>query len=177
MDASRENLFSRGPSPPPHQPMQLSPPPQQPEHQPAAPPSHHDTNMNATNALDSLFHNITAAAPSQISPQPPTVVPNAFAAHENVPHSGPATPASVNAGSVSSSHSGLNHASADKQNALLSLLGAVTAPTLPTNSASTLSMASNAPQQVPTPPGSAPRVPASTSESQGKFLLEQLMSG
>lgn len=194
--ASRENLFSRGPSPPTHQPMQLTPPPQQQqEQQPAAPPSHHDTNATATNALDSLFHNLTAPAQHQVSPQPPVAASNAFSAPENVPHSGPATPASVNAGSISSGHSGPGHATADRQNALLSLLGAVTSPAASTTSLNTQSLTSNAPQQVPTPPGSAPRAPAhdnhnthgalnthSThnthhSESQGKFLLEQLMSG
>lgn len=183
--ASRENLFSRGPpSPPtPHQPLQVSPPPQQPEQQPAAPPSHHDSNTTATNVLDSLFHNLTAPAHPQVSPQPPAAIPNTFSAPENAPHSGPATPASVNAGSISSGHSGPSHATADRQNALLSLLGAVSSPAASTTSITTQSMTGNVPQQVPTPPGSAPRVPAHSahnthnSESQGKFLLEQLMSG
>ncbi|KAI0093935.1 hypothetical protein BDY19DRAFT_881333 [Irpex rosettiformis] len=187
--ASRENLFSRGPSPPTHQPLHISPPPpqheQHHEQQHAPQPSHHDTNTTATNALDSLFHNLTAPAPHQVSPQQPAAVPNAFSTSENVPHSGPATPASVNAGSISSGHSGPGHAIADRQNALLSLLGAVSSPAASTTSVNTQSMTSNVPQQVPTPPGSAPRVATHNahahnphhSESQGKFLLEQLMSG
>ncbi|KAI0703597.1 hypothetical protein BC835DRAFT_1262691 [Cytidiella melzeri] len=175
--ANRENLFSRGPSPPPHQPFRVNTPPLQLEQQSTASLSHHDTNTTAANALDSLFHNLTAPAQPQVSPQPPAAVSNVFSP-ENVPHSGPATPASGNAASVSSSHSGPSHVTADRQNALLSLLGAVTSPVVPTTSTNTQPMAVNVPQQVPTPPGSAPRAPpASTSESQGKFLLEQLMSG
>ncbi len=92
-----------------------------------------------------------------------------------MPHSGPATPASVNAGSVSSSHSGPTNPASERQNALLSLLGAVTSPT--SNPHNNPLMGPVPPQQVPTPPGSAPRAGQSSNESQGKFLLEQLMSG
>ncbi|KAI0340485.1 hypothetical protein BDW22DRAFT_1485930 [Trametopsis cervina] len=176
---SRDNLFSRGPSPPPsgHQPFQVNAPTQQPEQQPAASPSQRETNTTANNALESLFHNLTAPAPSEVSPQLPAAVPNAFQAPADVPQSGPATPASVNAGSVSSSHSAPIHATADRQNALLSLLGAVSSPTISTTANTQPLGGAITPQQVPTPPGSAPRVPVMNSESQGKFLLEQLMSG
>lgn len=180
MDTGRETLFSRGPSPPPpHQAFQMSSTQQQQEHPPAAAPTQRETTVTANNALDSLFQNLTAPAQSQVSSQPPAVSNNPFQGPlQDVPHSGPATPASVNAGSVTSSHSGPSHATADRQNALLSLLGAVTSPATSTTSIPNIqSMAPMAPQQVPTPPGSAPRLPPTTSESQGKFLLEQLMSG
>lgn len=175
----RENVFSRGPSPPPHQAFQMPPPQQQQEQQPLAPPTQRETTVTANNALDTLFQNLTAPPQPQVGPQPPSVPSNPFSNQPlDVPHSGPATPASVNAGSVSSSHSGPGHASADRQNALLSLLGAVASPSTATATIPNLqSMAPPAPQQVPTPPGSAPRLPPTSSESQGKMLLEQLMSG
>ncbi|EKM55623.1 uncharacterized protein PHACADRAFT_256363 [Phanerochaete carnosa HHB-10118-sp] len=171
---SRDNLFSRGPSPPPQpQLYQQGAPAQVSDPHPPAPPSTRESAPTAHNTLDTLFHGLTASAPQQASQQPPSHASNVYAVPQDVPHSGPATPASVNAGSVSSSHSGPSNTTADRQNALLSLLGTVTSP--PSNPQAAPSFVSM-PQQVPTPPGSAPRV-GQTSNEQTKFLLDQLMSG
>lgn len=171
---SRDNLFSRGPSPPPQpQPFQLGVPTQGSDPHTPASSSIRENTPTAHSTLDSLFHGLTASAPQQASQQPPSHASNVYAVPQDVPHSGPATPASVNAGSVSSSHSGPSNTTADRQNALLSLLGAVTSP--PAHSQAPPSF-SSIPQQVPTPPGSAPRVGQSSNE-QTKFLLDQLMSG
>lgn len=170
----RDNLFSRGPSPPRDtQPFPQGIPAQVSDPHASAPSSIRESAPTAHNTLESLFHGLTASAPQQPAQQPPSHASNVYAVPPDVPHSGPATPASVNAGSVSSSHSGPSNATADRQNALLSLLGAVTSP--PANPQAAPSYVPM-PQQVPTPPGSAPRVGQSSNE-QTKFLLDQLMSG
>lgn len=166
---NRDNLFSRGPSPPPQGSSFHSISPSQNDQQRASPPSHRDASANASNALDSLFHNLTAPTSSQTAPQPSS---NVYTVPADVPHSGPATPASVNAGSISSTHSGPMNATADRQNALLSLLGAVTSTTS-SNQQGQSQPSAHQPQQVPTPPGSAPRM----GPEQTKILLDQLMSG
>ena len=173
-----ENLLSRGPSPPLHQPFQLPPTQSSEQQQVVSPPAQQQSSAaTAASALDSLFQTLAAPAQPQVSPQPSAAVSNTFSGPSpDVPHSGPATPGSVNAGSVSSSLSGPNHPSADRANALLSLLTISNSPTV-SNVTNPQTAAPSAPQQVPTPPGSAPRVPATSSESQGKLLLEQLMSG
>lgn len=170
---TRDNLFSRGPSPPPQQQhfqaasIQLNDP------HVSSPPSIREGAPTTHSTLDSLFHNLTSTAPPQVGPQPTSVPSIMHAGPQDVPHSGPATPASVNAGSVSSSHSGPSNTTADRQNALLSLLGAVTSPS---SSSQTTANISQMHQQAPTPPGSAPRAGSSSNE-QTKFLLDQLMSG
>lgn len=174
--ANRDTLFSRGPSPPPQQPQHFQAASTQlADGNVSAPQTVREANNTAAqSALDSLFHNLSAAQPPQVGPQPATLPTNIHAGPQDVPHSGPATPASVNAGSVSSSHSGPSNTTADRQNALLSLLGAVTSP--PSSSTQIPPMIGPMPQQVPTPPGSAPRIGQSSNE-QTKFLLDQLMSG
>ncbi|EPQ58070.1 hypothetical protein GLOTRDRAFT_104018 [Gloeophyllum trabeum ATCC 11539] len=124
---------------------------------------HESTRSSPPNHLDSLFQNLNAAPAggSGISYGPPV--------HNN--NSAPATPMS----SMTAS-SAPGAAATDRQSALLSLLGSVgsSAPAAPEASASE----APAPQQIPTPPGSAQRAGYATSnEARGNFLLEQLMSG
>lgn len=174
--ANRDTLFSRGPSPPPQQPQPFQAPSTQlADSNVSSPPTVREANNTAAqSALDSLFHNMSVSQPPPVGPQPATLPTNIHAGPQDVPHSGPATPASVNAGSVSSSHSGPSNTTADRQNALLSLLGAVTSP--PSSSTQIPPSIGPMPQQVPTPPGSAPRIGQSSNE-QTRFLLDQLMSG
>lgn len=169
--ANRENVFSRGPSPPPQQ-SQF----QLPEQHVPNPPSLRESGPSAPSTIESLFHNLSAPAPPPANSQSSAPVTHPYSGSPDAPHSGPATPASMNAGSVSSIHSAPTNSTNERQNALLSLLGAVTSPISGTQTMP--SMGTAPPQQVPTPPGSARVGPASVSnESQGKFLLEQLMSG
>lgn len=171
----RENVFSRGPTPPPQHSPFLPPPPVE-QNPTSNQQSLRDTTPTASSALDSLLSNLSAPAPSQSNPQSQVSMPTTYAGPQDVPHSGPATPASVAGGSVSSSHSVPTNPTHERQNALLSLLGAVTSPST-TTQAMPLMGPPAPPQQVPTPPGSAPRAGPSSNESQGKMLLEQLMSG
>ncbi|KDQ60636.1 hypothetical protein JAAARDRAFT_31601 [Jaapia argillacea MUCL 33604] len=126
--------------------------------------SHQDPAQSSSpNHLDSLFHNLNssggAASGSNFGGAPAN-------------HSAPATPlSSITAASAPSVSSAQGVSAADRQSALLSLLGSVGG----SNQAAS-SGGPPPPQQVPTPPGSAQRSgPSSSSESQGKFLLEQLM--
>ena len=176
---ARDNVFSRGPSTPPPTtqhfqslPAQSTEPHVSPvlsQLEPAAPSS-------AQAHLDSLFNGLNAPSASHVSPQPSIASANIYQGPpEQQAHSGPATPASGNAGSVSSNISGPSSHTHDRQNALLSLLGAVSTPS--SNPQPIPPVGPVQPQQVPTPPGSAPRPGMTNSESQGKLLLEQLMSG
>ncbi|KAL4250457.1 Enhancer of mRNA-decapping protein 4 C-terminal domain-containing protein [Abortiporus biennis] len=173
---NRDNLFSRGPSPPPQTQQQLFSQPLVQLNDPNAPSaSHRDNVTSASSHLDSLFHNLAAPPPRSASPQAQNVSNNNnFIGPQDIPASGPATPASVNAGSVTSSGSVPSNQTTERQNALLSLLGAVSSPS--SNSQTQPIASTIPPQQVPTPPGSAPRAGPSN-ESQTKLLLEQLMSG
>ncbi|CCM02933.1 uncharacterized protein FIBRA_05048 [Fibroporia radiculosa] len=172
---SRDNLFSRGPSPPPsQQPFQL--PPSQPSDQHVSPaPSHLDPPpAPSTTQLDNLFNTLNAPSVSHVSPQPSHTSSNIYLPSQEHTNSRHASPASVNAGSVSSSMSAPTNPTVERQNALLTLLGSVSAPVA---SIQLPPVGGAAPQQVPTPPGSAPRNTMSNNETQGKLLLEQLMSG
>ncbi|KAI0664945.1 hypothetical protein C8Q70DRAFT_940901 [Cubamyces menziesii] len=172
---NRDNVFSRGPSPPP--PAQLFQLPQTQQNEPHASPapSHREiAQTTAQSHLDSLLHNLSGASASHVSPQPSVASASIYHGPPEPAHSGPATPASGNAGSISSNISGPGNQSSERQNALLSLLGAVSSPS---SNAQPMPPMGPPPQQVPTPPGSAPRPGMSNNESQGKLLLEQLMSG
>ncbi|GBE82365.1 hypothetical protein SCP_0407490 [Sparassis crispa] len=170
--AARDNVFSRGPTPPP-QPQQHFQVPLPPLN-PSPSPSHRETvPSTSTSRLDTLLHGLNAPSVSHVSPQPSSAA-NIYPGLQEPVQSGPATPASVNAGSVSSSASAPSNPAADRQNALLSLLGAVSPPS--SNAQIPPASGPPPPQQIPTPPGSAPRGMPSN-ESQGKLLLEQLMSG
>ncbi|KAJ7090254.1 hypothetical protein B0H15DRAFT_255005 [Mycena belliarum] len=140
-NASIQDLFSRGSTPPI---------PSQPSLQQQYSNSH-----NASpNQIDSLFHHLSSSdnQPETYNSAPPTPVLSSSDEQQPVP-------------SVSASAS-----NADRQSALLSLLGA---PVLPRGAAPPN------PQQVPTPPSASTRSEASAThnEAQGKILLEQLMSG
>ncbi len=170
----RDNVFSRGPSTPPivhgfsqGLPAQSNEPQNTAQREPAP--------GSAQSQLDSLFHGLNAPSVSHASPQPSITGPSIYHGPQEQPHSGPATPASGHAGSISSNVSGPSYQASERQNALLSLLGAVASPS--SNPQSNPPVGPVQPQQVPTPPGSAPRPGMSASESQGKLLLEQLMSG
>ncbi|KZT69035.1 hypothetical protein DAEQUDRAFT_757242 [Daedalea quercina L-15889] len=169
---TRDNVFSRGPSPPPQQSFgalsQVNDP-----HVSPAPSYREPPPASSTTHLDNLFQTLNAPSTSHISPQPSNNGSNIYAGPQEA-NSGHATPASVNAGSISSSMSGPSNQIHERQNALLSLLGSTVSG--PSN-VQTAPVAPAPPQQVPTPPGSAPRSGMTASESQGKFLLEQLMSG
>ncbi|KAI0781076.1 hypothetical protein BD413DRAFT_462702 [Trametes elegans] len=172
---NRDNVFSRGPSPPPPQHFQLPQPQSSEPHVSPVPTQREVAQTTAQSHLDSLIHGLNTPSAAHVSPQPSVASASIYhGPHEPAP-SGPATPASGHAGSVSSNVSGHGHQPNDRQNALLSLLGSVASPS--SNPQPMPQVGPPAPQQVPTPPGSAPRGGVSNSESQGKLLLEQLMSG
>lgn len=180
MDPIGRDLFSRGPSPPP-QSLQFQAPPSSQLGDPTSSPvpSHHDVAPPPQNShLENLLHGLNAPSSSHVSPQPSLGGSNIYNASQDPTHSGPATPASVNAGSVSSSVSAPSVPNADRQNALLSLLGAVTSPSGSVQGPPAVgTVQPMQPQQVPTPPGSTRGSTGPSNESQGKLLLEQLMSG
>lgn len=173
---NRDNLFSRGPSPPPPSQHFQVPPAQHNEPHVSPAPSHREVaQTTAQSHLDSLLHGLNTPSASHVSPQPSVASAGIYHGPQEPPHSGPATPASGHAGSISSNVSGPANQSHDRQNALLTLLGTVASPS--SNPQPMLPAGPPPPQQVPTPPGSAPRPGMLSSESQGKLLLEQLMSG
>lgn len=177
--ASRDNVFSRGPSTPPLQPFQMHPgQPSEPHGSPAPSIREAAAPSAAQSHLDSLLHGLnTSPSISHVSPQPSVASAHIYPGpqEQQVHSAGPATPASGNAGSISSNMSGHANQATERQNALLTLLGTVSSPS--SNPQPMPPMGPVHPQQVPTPPGSAPRAGVSASESQGKLLLEQLMSG
>ncbi|THV07877.1 hypothetical protein K435DRAFT_772233 [Dendrothele bispora CBS 962.96] len=143
-------LFSRGPSPPVA--------PQSMQQQYTSPP-----NVSPTNKIDSLFQHLSTSSPSEHSSHQHSASANQSTT--DLPDSGsiPTTPI------MAISDELVSVPNPDRQSALLSLLGNVSssAPVGPL------------PQQIPTPPGSSHRSGASPNhnETQGKILLEQLMSG
>ena len=154
-----ESLFSRGGSTPPMgqhfgNPTQSS--------------------SNSPNNIDSIFSSMSAA-PTTGEPLPvgsstnPYVNP-AFATSNMSFHDDTAPSGSVPA----------NTSTTDRQSALLSLLGTVSNSGGSVRGPSGGGPPVSQPQQVPTPPGSSHKSGNSSgndNESQGKFLLEQLMSG
>lgn len=161
MDRSNlhENLFSRGTSTPP-----LS---QQPPYANLLPHS----SSSSPNHLDSLFHNLSISPPNpQLgSGGNPNLYGNPALATSDM---------SVNDDAVSSSGSAPINSTADRQSALLSLLGSVS--TSGGNVRGVSGGGPPQPQQVPTPPVSSQRTgnsPPNNGNEAGKYLLEQLMSG
>ncbi|KAF7295306.1 hypothetical protein MIND_01069900 [Mycena indigotica] len=140
----RADLFSRGSTPPIAS--------QQPPQPFVGPPPHESSNSH----IDSLFHQLNASASSTDQ--------------QSEAYSGPATPITSNDEQTPQAPASISSSNADRQSALLSLLGGAPATTRapPAN-----------PQQVPTPPSASTRSGASPThnETQGKILLEQLMSG
>ncbi|KIK63644.1 hypothetical protein GYMLUDRAFT_40712 [Collybiopsis luxurians FD-317 M1] len=154
---STHDLFSRG-----------STPPMQPPAQPLSYPLPH--NVPSGNQIESLFQQISSPSSSSAEPNSADNYTNNNSIQQ------PDTPVMSDAPSVSStsnippSNASDRQSAADRQSALLSLLsGATTAP----SNVGSVTAASQQPPQIPTPPGSAP----SHNEAQGKFLLEQLMTG
>lgn len=173
------SMFSRGSTPPPdrdrdtqqQQQQQQRSPPQ--SYREPAPPSPQKT-------IDSLFRNITV---SSGSPHSSIQAGGNYGPSAQSSSSAPTTPvSSITAASISSSASAGNP-STERQSALLSLLGSVASPSGSATSATTAGPSSSnqlpIPQQAATPPGQDPRLRPSPAgnEAQGKYLLEQLMSG
>jgi hypothetical protein len=175
MDRSaHDNLFSRGPSTPDLVPLvhgdigpvpasapgpvQTQPPPPQQLHQRPSPTLSYrePPTSGSPSHLDALFQNLSQSATQYGGAHPPPQHP-----HPN--GSGPATPMSV-----ASHSSAQSQTTADRQSALLSLLGSVgPAPA---------AAGPPPPQQIPTPPGSSQsRAPPGSTSEQGRVLLEQLM--
>ncbi|KAH9060084.1 hypothetical protein EDB87DRAFT_1562339 [Lactarius vividus] len=143
---------------------------------PSSPPTH----------VESLFSNLTATGQSSVNSNLPlqgTTYPmTTTTAAAAATASGPTSPASsitalsapTNMSTSTNTPPIANPPSDSRQSALLSLLSTVS----PAGSSS-----SSAPQQIPTPPGpSGPPnrtgpTTAANNESQGRFLLEQLMAG
>ena len=183
------NIFSRNTSPP----IQSYPDDQSPSTQhfpqfqhvspsqslkdvaPSSPPTH----------VESLFSNLTAPGQSSVNPNllhQATAHPMTTTTAAAATASGPTSPASsitalsapTNMSTSTNTPPISNPPGDSRQSALLSLLSSVS----PAGSSS-----SSAPQQIPTPPApSGPPnrtvpVTAANNESQGRFLLEQLMSG
>ncbi|TFK42749.1 hypothetical protein BDQ12DRAFT_676749 [Crucibulum laeve] len=175
MDNSRPNniheLFSRAPTPPPHQQ----------QHQHFSAPSSHISNSSSPNQIDALFHHITSPSDQQQQlPQNQNQNQNQHIQHpsgDSFAASAPVSP--LMPFTNEPAHSGTSAASSnatpgERQSALLSLLSSP-----PSNLNPRPAPAPNPlPQQVPTPPGSQRSNASPThNETQGKILLEQLMAG
>lgn len=157
------DLFSRGSTPPIPQSQQ-----QQQQYNVGA---SHPSNVTSPTQIDSLFQNLSSSS-DQV--------------HQQQHSSGQVLDAYSNASPTTSSLSLMdeptsanisvtNSTTAERQSALLSLLGGPSS----TNTRTAAVAGPQLPQQVPTPPGSSQRSNASPThnETQGKILLEQLMSG
>ena len=131
---NRDNVFSRGPAtpPPPSSQFQVVPHVPGPSSEPHVSPALSHREIAAPNTvqshLDSLLHNLNAPSASHVSPQPSIASASIYQGPQEQPTSGPATPASGNAASISSNVSGPSNQATERQNALLSLLGAVSPP-------------------------------------------------
>lgn len=169
--ATLQELFSRG----------ATPPTQQPQHQQFSSGSHL-SNSSSPNQIDSLFHHLSTPGDQQLTQQ------SASQTSDNYGNSAPVTPAMplTDEPSTVSNASAPSVTAADRQSALLSLLGGPATGTAARGNANNINNTVPlvpAPAQVPTPPGSSQRSEASPShntshnEAQGKILLEQLMAG
>ncbi|KAK0210357.1 hypothetical protein DFS33DRAFT_1370841 [Desarmillaria ectypa] len=165
---ARNNLFSRGSTPPVQQP--------QPQYHSSQHLSH---NISSTN-IDTLFQHINSSSSDLSQSQSQ----QSFSQQESYGSNGsnPTTPMMSVSDEPSSPHasSNSNATLAERQNALLSLLAGPPSNPAPRNS--NAGPGPTMPQQIPTPPGgSQPRSgsggSAASAEAQGKLLLEQLMAG
>ncbi|KXN90514.1 hypothetical protein AN958_04186 [Leucoagaricus sp. SymC.cos] len=181
MENNRTNireLFSRGSTPPNQQNL----------HQQFPPPAQLPSN-SSPNQIDALFQNITAPVmqqspqqpqqQQQLSPQQP--IQSNIQSTDKPAHtvsSAPVTPVMALTDEPSAPSSSASGATAaDRQSALLSLLGGPAMSNRPPVQASNVPLPTTT--QVPTPPGSSQRSNASPGHNgnQGKILLEQLMAG
>jgi hypothetical protein len=143
------DLFSRGSTPPIAS-------------QPSLQQQYSNSHNTSPNQIDSLFHNIGSSSDhhsdTYLNSEPATPI---MTSSDEQPQQQqpPQIPPSIST------------SSADRQSALLSLLSG---PANPPRGAPAVN-----PQQVPTPPSASTRSNASPThnETQGKILLEQLMSG
>jgi hypothetical protein len=148
------DLFSRGSTPPIVSQLPLSQPPLQQQYS--------NSHNASPNQIDSLFHHLSSTTDHHSEPylnSTPTTPIMTSSDEQPQQQQQPQVPASISTSS-----------NADRQSALLSLLGGPANPRGATNVN---------PQQVPTPPSASSRSNASPThnETQGKILLEQLMSG
>jgi hypothetical protein len=157
-----QELFSRG----------ASPPESQSQHQLYSNPPH----ASSTNQIDSLFNNITPSSSQQ--PLAGLGGGNSYGNSDPATQNAPSTFDDPNSASTATQNNPVPDR--ERQNALLSLLGSVSS-TNTQGQAGAAPAAQPMPQQVPTPPGSSqrsgPSPNDSNTETQGKILLEQLMSG
>ncbi|KAJ3932683.1 MAG: hypothetical protein NXY57DRAFT_92220 [Lentinula lateritia] len=161
---NRQNLFSRGSTPP----MQQSAQPQQYQLPVQGPHLHH---ISPGHQIDSLFQQLSSSSPAE------------HLSGDSLSNSMPETSAislsdePVSSGVPTSSITASNSSAADRQSALLNLLSGATGTTATQSNVGNVGTSSQQQQssqpQIPTPPGSAP----THNEAQGKFLLEQLMTG
>ncbi|EIN07714.1 hypothetical protein PUNSTDRAFT_126674 [Punctularia strigosozonata HHB-11173 SS5] len=189
MDRSaHDTLYSRGPSTPDIASLDGtaagSGPSVQPPHQRPSPTLSYREPAQSTSPshLDALFHNLNQPGNgSQYAPASSVsqIVGAAIQQQQQqIPNnSAPTTPMSVASHSSAQSQS---QTSADRQSALLSLLGSV-APAHPAGQPVPFPSqvpVQGGPQQIPTPPGSSQshvQPSSSASNDQGRVLLEQLM--
>lgn len=178
MDSMR-TIFSRGPSPPRR--ASFDNPQQLVDTQPASV----DPISSSPNHIETLFNNLGSPTSTQSHTGP---FMNPHSVHES--NSAPATPGIGGGGPGSTASSTVSapvNTSSERQNALLSLLGSVSVSNTAANTPSSAPVPQlpqqvqqqQQPQQIPTPPGSASaqRSPPINNNDQGKFLLDQLMSG
>jgi hypothetical protein len=171
-------LFSRG----------NTPPVQGPVNQPQSSYTQSMSGINSPPAsqIDSLFQNLSPASEpiSSIQQRYQQQTGQDTASEPYGNNSAPTTPSMslIDHEPANASRVNTNTTNAERQSALLSLLGG--APQPPSTNARQAqpqqqTQQGSLPQQVPTPPGSSQRSDNSPAhnEAQGKFLLEQLMGG
>ncbi|KAJ3889320.1 hypothetical protein GG344DRAFT_51895 [Lentinula edodes] len=160
---NRQNLFSRGSTPPMQQPAQ----PQQYQLPVQGPHLHH---ISPGHQIDSLFQQLSSSSPAE------------HLSADSLSNSMPETSVislsdePVSSGIPTSNITASNSSAADRQSALLNLLSGATGTTATQTNVGNVGTSSQqqpSQPQIPTPPGSAP----THNEAQGKFLLEQLMTG
>ena len=187
------SLFSRGASPP-HDTNSPSPPQPNPSTQyqaqsqqnPPSSQSYRETQPSASppKVLDSLFRNLNQPPlPQSSEPAAQVGGNNPFRSQQpQQNNSAPTTPVSSTTVGSGQSPAQTNVQPADRQSALLSLLGSVASPgSAGSNNANQPSSTHQppVPPHPPTPPivDQRARAMPPASEAQGKILLEQLMSG
>src|ERR1700722_16674233 len=160
--ANVQDLFSRGSTPPADPQFQR---------QTYSNPPH----IAPTSSLDTLLHGLSASA----TQQPPAALGPSFAPGPTI-HQDSITPMSLLDEKSPPQSSPQTNGDRDRQHVLLSLLGSVppgsaqNRPAPPTSSQPMIQPMTQPMTQVPSPP--AAPLPAASSESQGKLLLDQIMS-
>ncbi|KAJ3997522.1 hypothetical protein F5050DRAFT_1399834 [Lentinula boryana] len=159
-NSSIHELFSRGSTPPmqqPAQPQQFQLPVQGP----------HLPHISSGHQIDTLFQQLSAPAPDERYSA--DSLDNSILEAPVMSLTDEPVSSSISTSNISVPHS----SAADRQSALLNLLSGATGATVAQSNVGNVGAGSQQPPQIPTPPGSAP----THNEAQGKFLLEQLMTG